>query len=71
MSEKEMQRSTFMVVGSNFADRRPVQLKDRDVIKLGRERFVVRIGLQEKVRWYDRVYHQEDSPSQACRICLS
>jgi len=71
MSEKEMQRSTFMVVGSNFADRKAVQLKDRDVIKLGRERFVVRIGLQEKVFCYDSGYHQEDSASQACRICLS
>jgi hypothetical protein len=29
-----------------------MRLRDKDVIKLGREKYVVRLGQQEKVKWY-------------------
>lgn len=47
-----------------------MKLRDKDVIKLGRECYVVRLG-QEGPRWYDQVFLQKELLEGSCRICLT
>jgi predicted component of type VI protein secretion system len=56
-SEEDFKHSTFIIVGSDPTERKQVRLRDGDVIKLGRERLVVRVGVQERVKWFDQVHH--------------
>jgi hypothetical protein len=56
-SEEDFKHGTFVIIGSHPTERKSVQLRDGDVIKLARERLLLRVGVQERVKWFDQVHH--------------
>ena len=71
-SERDLLKYTYLVLKSTpFQSPRRITLKDKDVVKFGRQFYLVGLRNQkEKLRWYDRVYHQENLLEGVCRICL-
>ncbi len=59
--EKDLLSYTYLVLKSNPSQSpRRITLKDKDVVKFGREFYLVGLRAEKsRPKLYDRVYHQE------------